>query len=775
MEDFLAGTNQWSYCEFLPGYGFPGGCGASYISYDQSSEFLPTCASSEYSPQSEVYWFLYDPDFLGETYDLGWFPTEISQGLPFLFISAEGIVLEHVRFSGTGSDGGYSLSIDRPSFIPYKHVSIVDGMGNGISIRGSGSYFFEDLSITSNATIWVWGNALYIAEKAKVSVDDLFISTGHSGNAIYVEGQQVSVSLLNCHIEPRSYYQRAIYVGYADSVEIENFFYSYSYVDGNPQYYYPVELYTVTNAFSMKNSMIDCSLLSSNIYAMYIYGYYHPASIAIMNVSLTANLVIGGFVYIYQGGGTVIFEDNNLLGGGVVNDAINIYSDCVVLDGNVMSNLTSQGKLWVIHGTSNMTATNNTIKHATVQYSVYEIDGSWIYFRDNKIISVEGNTAIEIGSDVDQLELTHNALIDVTVEFYIKTNQLYHYSTNGITRIGPNFWSTTSFHELHRGTYDSTYDAALVTIEFESLFSDSEMTQIILSPPSVPILDLENMRLDGILSTGETVVVPRGLYYAVSSIILRHPEAQLILEPGVRIMFAEYASIRVESGILKVLGEVDDPVLLVPTQNLTIEYGKIDIENSTVFDGVYFGPSSIGTIFGEGNQYIDGSILRHCYLKFGGYFQSSASIYLDQVSVMLEHVTVLGDWSQSVSGVYVYFPSDLVVLIGVSIQNAGYDGLYISYAYGGISLSDIDISGCQYNGLTIHFYGSSDIRGSTFDGNGGDQVYLVSGKICLCCFLWSSVSLQVISELFLFHVRFQWGFQNVFLLSLQWKQQRCLH
>jgi hypothetical protein len=739
MEDFLAGTNQWSYCEFLPGYGFPGGCGASDSSYDQSSEFLPTCPSSEYSPQSEVYWFLYDPDFLGEKYDLGWLPTEMTQGLPFLFTSAEGVVLEHVQFSGTGSDGGYALSIERPSFIPYKNVFILDGMGNGVSIRGSGSYFFEDLSVTSDAAIWVWGNAVYIAEKANVSIDGLFVSTGHSGNAIDVEGDQVSVSLLNCQIEPRSYYQRAIYVGYVESMEIENFIYSYTYVDGYPQYYYPVEVYTVTNAFSMKNSMINCSLLISNIYAMSIYGYYHPASIAIMNVSLTANLVIGGFVYIYQGGGTVIFEDNNLLGGGVVNDAINIYGDCVVLDGNEMSNVTSQGKLWVIHGTSNMTAINNTITDATAQYSVYEIDGSWIYFSGNKMVSVEGHTAIEIGSDVDQLELTRNALIDVTVEFYIKTNQLYDYSTDGIIRIGPNFWSTTSFHELHRGTYDSTYYAALVTLEFESIFSDSEMTQIILSPPSVPILDLENMRLDGMLSSGETVVVPRGLYYAASSIILSHPEAQLILEPGVRLMFAEYASIRVDRGILKVLGEMDDPVLLAPTQNLTVEYGKLDIENSTVFDGIYFGPNSIGTIFGEGNQYIDGSILRHCYVKFGASVTNSASLYLDQVSVMLEKVTIMGDWSRTAYGVCVYAPVDALVFTGVCIQNAGYDGLYISYAYGGIFLSDIDIRGCLYNGLTIHFYGSAYVRGSTFDGNGGDQVYSVSGKISVCCFLQSSL------------------------------------
>lgn len=697
----------------------------SYLSYYQSSQFLTTCPSSGYSYQNEVYWFLYDPASLGESYDLDWLPTEMTQGLPFVFKSAEGIELEHVRILSSGSANSYSLTVERPSLTPYKNVSIYDMMGNVIAIRGSGSFYFEDLSVKSDSTPWVWGDGISITGKANVFIDGLSMSTGQSGSAITANGYQVSLSLLNCHIEPRSYYQRAIYAWYIDSVKIENFSYSYIPVDGAPQYYHPIEIYYTTQSLSVNRSFIECSYLSSSAYAIYIYGYY-AASTVIHDTSLMGNSMIGGFVYVNQGVGSVAFEYNTMMGG-VVYDAVNIYCDNLLAQGNVISHVTSLRNLWVTTGGSNVTANNNSITNATAQDSVVELGGSWIYFQENKLIDLQGSAAIKLGSNVGHLNLTRNALINVTAQFYIQTVQQYDYSTNRIIRIGPNFWSTVSFYELNKDTYDSTYNAALVTIEFESIFIDSAMTQTILSPPSLAILDLENMTLGGTLSDGATVVVPRGLYYASGSIILRHPEAQLVLGPGVRIIFAEYASIRVDRGVLKVLGDMDDPVVLSPTQNFTSYFGNSPIEYSTVFDGLYFGPNSNGTVLGEGNKYIDGSILRHCTINFGGYHSNSASIYLDQVSVMLEKVTILGDWSRAVYGVYAYYLQDPLLFNEVSVKSAGYDGLYIMYAHGGITLSHIDIQGCRNNGITIFYSGSTYVHGSTFDGNGGVQVYVYSG------------------------------------------------
>ena len=87
-------------------------------------------------------------------------------------------------------------------------------------------------------------------------------------------------------------------------------------------------------------------------------------------------------------------------------------------------------------------------------------------------------------------------------------------------------------------------------------------------------------------------------------------------------MLAPYASILVNQGVLKVLGEGSNPVLLVPKDDLTGEYGSTSIKNATVFDGIWFGPKSTGTVLGDGKKYVDGSILRHCIMNFGGYFSN---------------------------------------------------------------------------------------------------------------------------------------------------------
>lgn len=250
------------------------------------------------------------------------------------------------------------------------------------------------------------------------------------------------------------------------------------------------------------------------------------------------------------------------------------------------------------------------------------------------------------------------------------------------------------------------------------------MTQVIVSPPSQTILDEEKRTLSGTISEGVTVIVPSGLYYASGSIILRHPEAQLILESGVQIMFAEHASIRVDFGTFKVLGSTEMPVQLTPTMNLTFEYGDSAIPNSTVFDGIYFGPNCNGTTAGDGNQYISGSILQGLDINFGGYDQASASIYLDGVSVMLKNVNVRGDWSRNVHGIYIYNPEDSVLLDGVSIENAGGEGIFISYASSQITIMNVEVHGCRSYGIRIMYSESSIISRSHIHHNGEDQVYV---------------------------------------------------
>lgn len=270
---------------------------------------------------------------------------------------------------------------------------------------------------------------------------------------------------------------------------------------------------------------------------------------------------------------------------------------------------------------------------------------------------------------------------------------------------------------------------ALVTVEFASLYIDAGMTQTIHPPPSQAILDLDKMTLAGTLSQGVTVVVPSGLFHAAGSIILRHPDAQLVFQPGVRIMFAKHATIRVDYGVLKVLGEVHNPVILAPTQNFTSEYGNDEIENTTVFDGIYFGPNSNGTETGQGNQYISGSILSHCEIHFGGYFKSDKSVYINSVSVMMNDVLIWGDWSRYVDGIYIQYPSSVVLLDGVVVRNAGSYGVYIYSAHDGATLSNVQVHGCRHDGVHIENSGSTVIAHSVFRDSGGDQVYIYDSGI----------------------------------------------
>ena len=675
-----------------------------------------------YSGQDEIYWFLYDEQLQGEAYQPDWQPTEPSSGLPFLFNSVEDIELEHVKISGGGADNAYSLSIQRSSATkPYKGISIIDGMGNGLSIGGKGSYDFEDLLIQSEVSSS--GRGIYVSTNANVSIDGYYISTVHSGQAIYAYGSSVSLFLHNGVIEPQSNSQYAIYAQYIDILVVENL--SFTYDRSGYQYSTSIYTYSIANAFSLKNSVLNCTSLRYNRYLLDL-GYGSDSSFTIRNVTFISSGSMGAFVRISPGSSTVVFEDNSLFGGNPNYDAVYISGNDLVVKNNDIANMTAGANLLVLDSNynANVTATNNSISHVKAELSIIELrGGNSVKFTENKVLNAEGDTAIEIGG-IDLLDVSRNSFIDPNVQFYVKTESQYESDITGIMVIGPNYWSTTSFEELNKGTYDSFYNAALVTIQYDSLFIDSDMTQTVLTPPSQAILDVNKMTLDGTLSEGVTVVVPKGLYYVAGSIVLRHPHAQLIIEAGVRLMFAEHASIRVDYGVLKVEGSVNEPVELSPTKNLTAEYGNSAIDNSTVFDGIYFGEYTNGTKLGDGSQYIDGSVLRHCTMKFGGYYSRDASIYLHRVSVMMEGVTVLGDWSRSVKGIYMLDLNDVVLLSGVSVQNVGNQGIGIYNADNGVTLSNVDIQGSRYQGLYMYYCeGSVSIIASNFDRNGGDQVY----------------------------------------------------
>lgn len=147
-----------------------------------------------------------------------------------------------------------------------------------------------------------------------------------------------------------------------------------------------------------------------------------------------------------------------MLGGQAYGDVISISSENLSMTNNEISNVTTGQSLIVVNVNANLTAISNNISHAEANFNVIELDGSLVTFKANKLASVQGDTAIQLGSNVGELDLARNAFIDVAVEFYVKTKSQY-LSGDGILSIGGNFWSTVSFHELNGKTYDSFYDA----------------------------------------------------------------------------------------------------------------------------------------------------------------------------------------------------------------------------------------------------------------------------------------------------------------------------
>ncbi|KAL7480788.1 hypothetical protein ACHAW6_006451, partial [Cyclotella cf. meneghiniana] len=455
MEDFLKGTNQWTYCQFLWGYGFPGLCGPSYGVWYQSSEFQPTCPTSSYSYRDEVYWFLYDESLPGENYQPEWTPSEISSSLPFLFTSVEDIALEHVVISGAGADSKYSLIIERPSTVPFKSLSILEGMGNGLNVN-KGTYVFEDLTIESDTSSS--GNGIYIGSNTHVSIDNCLISTKHSGTAVHVDGYS-SLSLSNGEIVSKSNSQYAIYGDYyTDTIKVENF--SFKYDSGGKQYTNPVYAYYLQNILSFKNSIIDCSSLYYWYYCFDLIGL-STASMLIQNVSVIGNSGAFGGYFRTRGSKAVVFEENIIFGGTSYYDTVSFSSNSIVVRNNDISNTSTDANLLVMTGSSNVTFTNNSMHHTKADSSIIKLQGDSIDFKENELMIVEGNAAVEI-SDVDQLDLTRNSFINPTVEYYVKTETQFDSKRNAIITVGANYWSTTSFKALINGTYDSFYDASLV-------------------------------------------------------------------------------------------------------------------------------------------------------------------------------------------------------------------------------------------------------------------------------------------------------------------------
>lgn len=181
-------------------------------------------------------------------------------------------------------------------------------------------------------------------------------------------------------------------------------------------------------------------------------------------------------------------------------------------------------------------------------------------------------------------------------------------------------------------------------------------------------------------------------------------------------------------------------------------------------------------MLGGGNTYVEGSILRHCIVQFGGYLQQEASIHFDRISVALDQVSIVGMPSSSryVHGVYFSNPTSPVLLSGVSIEGSSNYGIYVSYIQSTITLVNTMVQGCRRYGLYISNSQGTSILRSKFDGNGlgvtshlSRQVYASGGKYDFDIFHFTFEFFSPVPSCCIVTVKRNRGLQCHFLLDFQ--------
>jgi hypothetical protein len=631
-------------------------------------------------------------------------------------LNVEGVAdLQHVCIREAGYGGLFGLTIKRPSSFVYKNIHIQEGMGNGVSIDGEGDYAFENLRIERSATepIQTPTGIRILEDKVNLDIHGLFVSMSQPIYAI--SGRRLRrLSIKNAEIYSVGFTR--LYLQ-ADSFEVDNLVVMQMTASSQ---YQSSTVWLLTNNGTIANSIIGNGLSDTTLRAEN-GGYVKVHNVTFIETDIYINNMH-----------SVNFENNNISGRRKKSTFLNVATRDFAATGNVVTNVTSNSHLWRIYAQNSIMLSSNVFDncHSAGQASLIEIRSPDVGVKDNVLSNVTAHAIIVFHGIIDAIDFTRNEIIGPHVQFYVMTSSLYADLSGGTLKIGPNFWNTTSFEILDSGTFDSSYDPSLATIEFLSLFIDRQMDAIILAPPS-QVLDEYKKRIGGIIANELVIVVPPGLYHASETIILRHPKAQLVIMAGVHITFAKYASIRVDQGTLKIMGQDGNSVLLTPTN--AVEYDDTSIEKSFVFEGISFGPDSNGTLHGGNMEYIEGSIIRHCEVINGGYYQSSASLRLDGVSVMLDHVVIIGDWTRNVDGVYISRPSGPVVLRGVNVSGAGGSGVKVYDAGSTSSFIDVNIHGCHKTGLVIANSREIVITRSTFDGNSESHVNVWSsgsGEIC---------------------------------------------
>lgn len=342
------------------------------------------------------------------------------------------------------------------------------------------------------------------------------------------------------------------------------------------------------------------------------------------------------------------------------------------------------------------------------------ISGNW--FENNTVQTATSLVELSSVSMSDNVYL-HPDYLDYHVRCYTS----YEDAPDGVLSIGLNYWGTADFEVLNTKLYDSHDDAGLATLLYSMIYTDAEMASFSVRPP-VQCHDVSDMTAGCTVTEAGNYIIPRGLYYSKEPIVLRHEDAQLVIEAGTKIMFAEGSSLQVDKGILKIVGAENDTVQLASTSQLLNEYGVMvpPILETETWAGVSFGPLAVPANFSEAGVFAGGSMLQHCLIVGAGLAADESSVFLDHVSIE----------DSPGAGLHFHDTQDTVQLQSVEVKRAASYGIQFDSPSSRVILDDVTVRDCtalNRRGLYIQSKGGDgdvSISNSAFYDNAGGQAYI---------------------------------------------------
>ncbi|RMG89943.1 MAG: right-handed parallel beta-helix repeat-containing protein, partial [Chloroflexi bacterium] len=186
--------------------------------------------------------------------------------------------------------------------------------------------------------------------------------------------------------------------------------------------------------------------------------------------------------------------------------------------------------------------------------------------------------------------------------------------------------------------------------------------------------------IGGIIST-DTVWGLSGSPYTVTQNVLVDMDAILTIEPGVEVRFAAGKALQVNGGLVA-RGTSAAPIVFTSAA-----------ANPAPGDWVYifFSDSSVDAVLDPTDNYVSGSILEHCEVRYGGGTGSIGAVQLDKASPLIDHCT---------------------------IRDSATAGLRMNSSWGGAQVRNSHIINNQQDGVSINV-GTVIFANDVISGNGG--------------------------------------------------------